>query len=90
MTSSRTPPRPRPMRAALIGLALGCGVGGLALLGTGALTLLNPRACADLECTMKEDVRRERAPSQLGFGGALCLLGIGLSLLRPDGPSDDE
>ncbi len=90
MTTSKPSPRPQPLRAALLGLALGCGLGGLALLASGTHAALTVRDCADLECGLRQQVRRERAPYQLGFGGALCLLGIGLGLLRAEGPADPE
>lgn len=90
MTAPDPPLRPRPLRAALLGLALGCAIGGALLCVAGARTALLARGCADLDCDLEQTLGRERARNQLGFGGALCLLGVGLLWLPREPPSDGD
>ena len=74
----------RLLRAALFGLALGCAIGGVSLLGIGALRWSSAPACPDgvAACVLERDLAREIGVRQVGVGGALFLLAIGMWLLR--------
>lgn len=74
----------RLFRAALFGLAIGCAIGGTALVGVGAVRWIAAPACPEgvAACVLERDLARGIGVRQVGIGGALVLLSIGMWLLR--------
>lgn len=76
--------RSHPLRAALLGLALACFLGGLYLLGAAAWGLFHPFPCVGLgprECGLQQEARHELARYQAAAGSGFSLLGVALGTL---------
>lgn len=74
----------RLIRAALFGLLLGCAIGGVALLGVGAVRWLSAPDCPQGEgaCVLERELAGDIGMRQVGVGAGLTLLAVGLWLLR--------
>jgi len=74
----------RLLRAGLFGLGLGCAIGGIILMGIGGLRWRAAPSCPDgaPACVLERDLSRDIGMRQLGMGGALTLLSLGMWLLR--------
>lgn len=76
-------PVPPLVRAAALGLCLGCLIGGSAVLLHAARTLSTPLDCSgwsEEQCRFEQELATGFARRQLVAGAALVLLGVALAL----------